>query len=212
MKNLIKSFFLGIFLLISQIGFSQLRGINYQAVAIDEEGLEIAGMDINGQAIRDKTIAVRFSILSGGEYGAVLYQEIHTTNTDPHGLFSLIIGDGIVTGGTYIRLIDIPWSTADQFLKVELDIKNDGNFKLMSIQQFMAVPYAFYALNSGNYYELELTADAQNGITIPFTLTATSKIYINGCLIANTRWTGATTTTLNVNMDTKKYDQLVVEN
>src|ERR1019366_858417 len=206
MKNLIKSFFLGIFLLISQIGFSQLRGINYQAVAIDEQGLEIAGMDINGQAIHDKTIAVRFSILSVGASGAVLYQETHTTNTDPHGLFSLIIGDGIVTGGgQYIHLIDIPWSTANQFLKVEVDIKNDGNFKLMSIQQFMAVPYAFYALNSGNYYELELTADAQNGITIPFTLTATSKVYCNGFLIDKTRWTGATTTTLNLNIDTKKY-------
>lgn len=150
MKNLTQTFCLILFLLASQIGFSQLRGINYQAIAIDEKGKEIAGMDINGQAIHNKTIGVRFSILSGGASGAILYQETHTTNTDPHGLFSLIIGDGVASSnGQYNLLINIPWSTANQFLKVEVDIKNEGNYKLMSIQQFMAVPYAFYALNSG---------------------------------------------------------------
>lgn len=141
---------LGFFLLfISQIGFAQLRGLNYQAVAIDENGKEIVGMDLSGQSIQNKTIAVRFSILSGSSNGTVLYQEVHSASTDRYGLFSLIIGDGIVSNiGQYQLMIDIPWSAANQFLKVELDIKNDGNYKLMSIQQFMATPYTFYALKS----------------------------------------------------------------
>ena len=134
---------------ISKVGFAQLRGINYQAVVIDENGKEVAGMNLNGQAENNKTIGIRFSILSGSTTGAVLYEETHSTNTDQHGLFSLIIGDGTVSNsGQYQFLIDIPWSTANQFLKVEIAIKNDGNYKLMSNQQFMAVPYAFYALNS----------------------------------------------------------------
>ncbi len=128
---------------------AQLRGLNYQAVAIDENGIEIVGMDINGQAINNKTIGVRFSILSGSSGGSVLYQETHTTNTDPYGLFSLIIGDGIISSsGQYQQMIDIPWSSANQFLQVEIAINNDGNYRLMSIQQFMAVPYTFYALKS----------------------------------------------------------------
>ncbi|MDO9185922.1 MAG: hypothetical protein Q7W13_07915 [Bacteroidia bacterium] len=136
-------------LTLTNVGYAQLRGINYQAVVIDENGKEVAGMNLNGQAENNKTIGIRFSILSGSTTGPVLYQETHSTNTDRYGLFSLIIGDGSVTSlGQYQFLIDIPWSTANQFLKVEVAIKNDGDFKLMSIQQFMAVPYAFYALNS----------------------------------------------------------------
>ena len=129
---------------------AQLRGINYQAVAIDENGKEIPGTNISGQIIHANTIGVRFSVLSGSTTGALLYQETHIANTDQYGLFSLIIGDGgTVSGvGQYQNLIDIPWSTANQFLKVEIAIKNDGDYKLMSIQQLMAVPYAFFALNS----------------------------------------------------------------
>ncbi len=150
-KWAICAFVLFAYCLLPIFSFAQLRGINYQAVAIDENGKEIVGMDLSGQAIHNKTIAVRFSILSESSIGTVLYQEAHTTNTDRYGLFSLIIGDGTVTSlGQYQFLIDIPWSTAKQFLKVEIDIKNTDDYKLMSIQQFMAVPYAFYALNSGS--------------------------------------------------------------
>lgn len=147
----IKSFFIIAFCIICvPTAFAQLRGINYQAVAIDENGVEIVGMDINGQAINNKTIGVRFSILDGSSAGPVLYQETHAAVTDQYGLFSLIIGDGTVTSlGQFQLLVDIPWSTADQFLKVEIDIKNTNDYKLMSAQQFMAVPFAFYALNSG---------------------------------------------------------------
>jgi hypothetical protein len=124
-----------------QIG--NLKGINYQAVAVDEEGKEIVGMDINGKPLHDKTIGVRFTILKGSE-GPVLYQETHTATTDAYGLFSLVIGTGTVTEGQHAILMDIPWIDADQFLKVEIATKNDGNYKLVSNQQFMSVPYSFY--------------------------------------------------------------------
>lgn len=189
---------LGFFLLfISQIGFAQLRGINYQAVAIDENGKEIVGMDLTGQSIQNKTIAVRFSILIGSSSGTVLYQETHTTGTDHYGLFSLIIGDGTVSNaGQYQLMIDIPWSAANQFLKVEIDIKNDGNYKLMSIQQFMAVPYTFYALRSDSalsslksdtaLYSLNSGNSGANGTN--WTLTG------NDSTIAGTNFIGTTDT------------------
>jgi hypothetical protein len=128
--------------LAQQIG--DLKGIHFQAVAIDDNGKEIIGMDINGKPVYNKTIGVRFSILKG-QSGPVLYQETHSTLTDQHGLFSLVIGQGeLSTEGQYSTLMEIPWIDADQFLKVEIAINNDGNYKLVSLQQFMAVPYSFY--------------------------------------------------------------------
>jgi hypothetical protein len=121
-----------------------LKGINYQAVAVDDEGKEIVGMDINDKPLYNKQIGVKFSILKGND-GPVQYQETHAVLTDRYGLFSLTIGLGEQTGeGEYTKLLDMPWIDADQWLKVEISIKNDGNYKLVSLQQFMAVPYSFY--------------------------------------------------------------------
>ncbi|MCH7536029.1 MAG: hypothetical protein IH948_09890, partial [Bacteroidetes bacterium] len=148
MKTFIKIITLALLLSTSLFSFAQqignLDGINYQAVAIDEDGKEIVGMDINGKPLYNKSIGVRFSILSGSN-GPILYQETHTALTDQYGLFSLVIGYGVLTGqGTYDTLLNIPWIDADQFLKVEIDIANDGNYKLVSLQKFMTVPYSFY--------------------------------------------------------------------
>lgn len=121
-----------------------LNGIYYQAVAVDDIGKEIVGTDIVGKPLYNKTIGVRFTI-NKGLNGLIEWEETHTTNTDKYGLFTLIIGQGKPTGNAkYIKMLDIPWIDADQFLKVELSIKNDGNYKVVSNQQFMTVPYSFY--------------------------------------------------------------------
>ncbi len=145
-----KIIYLSVFLIlgITQYAFSQnigdLNGIYYQAVAIDEEGKEIVGMDIEGKPLYNKAIGVRFTITKGLN-GAVEWEETHTATTDKYGLFTLILGKGTLTSNSsYTRLLDIPWIDADQFLKVEIATKNDGNYKLVSNQQFMAVPYSFY--------------------------------------------------------------------
>lgn len=124
-----------------QIG--NLKGINYQAVALDH-GQEIVGMDVEAKSLYKRTIDVRFSITEGVE-GPTYYQETHETTTDEYGLFSLIIGQGDNTGeGTHDSLLSIPWIDANQFLKVEIAINNDGNYEVVSFQQFMTVPYSFY--------------------------------------------------------------------
>ncbi|MBN2212782.1 MAG: hypothetical protein JW723_00935 [Bacteroidales bacterium] len=140
--------FILVICLISQYAYTQnigdLKGIYYQAVAIDENGKEIVGMDIEGKPLYEKAIGVRFTITKGLN-GDIQWEETHTTTTDKYGLFSLIIGLGQQTGnGAYTKLLDIPWIDADQFLKVEISTKNDGNYILVSNQQFMTVPYSFY--------------------------------------------------------------------
>jgi hypothetical protein len=121
-----------------------LNGIYYQAVALDEKGKEIVGMDVDGKPLYEKAIGVRFTITKGLN-GAIQWEETHTTTTDIYGLFNLTIGQGVLTGnGTYSKLLDIPWIYADQFLKVEISTKNDNSFVLVSNHQFMTVPYSFY--------------------------------------------------------------------
>lgn len=145
MKNIKHILFLALLLsntlFVSAQQIANLDGINYQAVAIDDEGKEIVGIDIEDKPLYEKTIGVRFTIQAGAD-GAVYYQDTHTTTTDKYGLFSLVIGHGTVTDGTI--LLDIPWINGDQWLKVEISIHNDGNYKMVSNQQFMAVPYSFY--------------------------------------------------------------------
>ena len=147
MKNINKIYILLAFILIAQLTLAQrignLTGINYQAVAIDENGKEIVGMDIENKPLYEKTIGVKFSITKGKD-GTVEYAETHTAVTDQYGLFSLIIGHGSVIAGQYSVLMDIPWIDADQWLKVEISTKNDGSYRLVSNQQFMSVPYSFY--------------------------------------------------------------------
>ncbi len=112
-------------------------GIHYQAVARDSYGKELY----------DREIDVKFSIISGSPLGTLEYEELHPkVRTSRYGVFSLVIGSGINTGGRVSRLADISWETANHYLKVE--VKFDNLFMDMGTIQFMAVPYALYAMKS----------------------------------------------------------------
>uniref|UniRef100_UPI0025E3B3C5 hypothetical protein n=1 Tax=Marivirga sp. TaxID=2018662 RepID=UPI0025E3B3C5 len=147
MKNIYKIIMLVAVVLAAQPVLAQnignLDGISYQAVAIDDQGKEIVGVDIEGNPVNEKSIDVRFTIQKG-ESGPIEYQEEHTTNTDESGLFSLTIGKGELTGqGEYSHLMDIPWIDADQWLQVEIAIEG-REYRMVSLQKFMSVPYSFY--------------------------------------------------------------------
>jgi len=109
-------------------------GINYQAVARDNNGDELVNTDIE----------VRFSIITGSPTGPVVYQEVFTkVTTSRYGVFSRMIGKGDPVLGTFAG---IDWSTANHYLRVE--VKFENNFIDMGTMQFMAVPYALYAAKS----------------------------------------------------------------
>jgi hypothetical protein len=115
------------------------QGVNYQAVAFDSDGFEISNQEIS----------VRVSILEGSAFGTFSFVEEHSVTTSQQGLFSLIIGQGDNVGGTAATLSDIAWGTNTYFLKIELDIENNGSYMDFGTQQFMSVPYALYAESSG---------------------------------------------------------------
>src|SRR4030043_1167911 len=117
MKKLTIFWFILAICMISQYTYAQqigdLNGIYYQAVAIDENGKEIVGMDVEGKPLYEKAIGVRFTITKRVN-GLVQWEETHTTTTDKYGLFSLTIGLGQQTGnGAYTKMLDIPWIDAD---------------------------------------------------------------------------------------------------
>ena len=141
-----KRLFYILFLSALSTAFSQTNppaGITFQAVAIDENGLELSGVDAAGIPIPDKAIKVQFSILSGSASGNIEFSEEHLTNTDKYGLFTLIIGNGTINIGKDLKSID--WHSGNKFLKVELDLNNGKGYKLVSVQQMLSVPYAFYS-------------------------------------------------------------------
>ena len=126
--------------IIPLISFGQVpQGVNYQAVANDVNGLEIS----------NKEIVVRISIIEGDIFGLPQLVEVHNVTTSNQGLFSLLIGQGDKVGGPAETLNDIAWGLNIYFLKVELDIDNNGSYMDFGTQQFMSVPYALYAESSG---------------------------------------------------------------
>lgn len=148
MKNLLLTFFflVSIFALYAQ---APPQGINYQAVAIDDEGIELAGVDIEGTPLKNRLISVRFTIIKNTPSGPITYRENHTTTTDDYGLFSLVIGQG-TQDASPMDFNDIQWNTGNHYLKVEMDVRGGTLFKHVSTTQFWSVPYALYAKSSGN--------------------------------------------------------------
>jgi hypothetical protein len=166
MKNL----FLIIVVLFTFIALSTkaqvMDGINYQAVAVDANGKEIAGMDIDGNIIPNKAIMVQFTIIADDINGEMVYQETHEVNTDMYGMFALVIGHGLPTGESPTEdFAAIDWMASAHFLKVEVDLNNSGTYTLSGIQQLMAVPYALHAntaanVFSGDYNDLSNAPDS----------------------------------------------------
>lgn len=148
MKNLLLSFFLllSVFALQAQ---APPYGINYQAVAIDEDGVELAGVDILGQELANRLIRVRFTIIKNTPSGTITYRESHLTTTDGYGLFSLVIGQGEQEDSP-MDFPDIQWGTGNHYLRVEMDANGGTLYKHMSTTQFWSVPYALYAKYAEN--------------------------------------------------------------
>jgi hypothetical protein len=112
-------------------------GVHYQAVARDNYGKELSNREID----------IKFSVVSGNPLGTTVYQEIHqNVRTSLYGVFSLIIGKGVYTDGTFQAFSEITWQTAPHYLKVEVKFENE--YLDMGTMQFMAVPYALYAQKS----------------------------------------------------------------
>jgi hypothetical protein len=131
-----KHFLLWISIFISvNMAFTQSvpQGINYQAVARDGNGNELA----------NTSLSVKMAVMSkSGSTYTTQWEETHSVSTNDYGLFTLLIGQGTSTGGgAQSSFSDVPWSSYDMYLNVSVD---DGNgYVDLGKNQLVSVPYAF---------------------------------------------------------------------
>ena len=123
------------------------QSFNYQAVA----------RDASGDAITNRPISVKFTLLRGPLPGTILYAEKHNTTTSAQAVFSLAVGTGVVLSGTFSS---IDWSSGEIFLKVEIDPNGGESYVDMGTTQILSVPYALHAKTVENADDAD--ADPKN--------------------------------------------------
>ncbi len=112
------------------------QGIPYQAAARNSSGAVIAST----------AISIRFTIRDSVTTGVIKYRETHSATTDANGMFSVNVGQGTPTSGTFAG---INWAKNAKFMQVELDPAGGSSYIDMGTQQMMSVPYSLNGLPSG---------------------------------------------------------------
>ena len=113
------------------------QSFNYQTVI----------RDLNYEVLADQQLTLRLSIIEDEPSGVVAYQEKHTVTTSVIGLVNLSIGEGNISSGNFES---IDWANHTFFLEIAADFNNDNDFIVLGSSQLRSVPFALYALNSGN--------------------------------------------------------------
>ena len=118
--------------------FAQSAGINYQALILNSEEIQIPGADVeeNQVALGLEDVSFRFSI--SNETFQDLYVEEQTTITDENGMVSLIVGDGTPLFSTFDAIV---WDGTLKYLNIEIDIhsQNQG-YVFLDIQKILYLP------------------------------------------------------------------------
>ncbi|MCB0794642.1 MAG: hypothetical protein KDB88_07880, partial [Flavobacteriales bacterium] len=108
------------------------EAFSYQAVA----------RDAGGDALANTAIGVQFQLHQTTAGGTVVYAETHSPTTNELGLFSVEVGNGTPTTGTFAA---IDWSAGPYFLEVGLDPSGGSSYTSVGTQQLLSVPYAMHA-------------------------------------------------------------------
>ena len=138
MKKLLYTLFIIPLIALGQVP----QGVNYQAVAYDANGFELANQEIS----------IRLGILLEAADAESSYSETHQITTNNFGLFSLVISQG----NSIDNFSSLNWENG-AFLKVEIDENLDGEYNLMGINSFSSVPYSLFAENIPQYYSNQLS-------------------------------------------------------
>ncbi|MFB6306131.1 MAG: hypothetical protein ABEH43_03935, partial [Flavobacteriales bacterium] len=116
--KILRSFFLTLVSLffIAELFSQTPEGVKYQAVA----------RDTSGSVLGNKTIKVKFRILSGPSQGTLEWEEVHDpVNTNEYGLFNVNIGKGSSTGSGQKTAFDsLNWGEKVHYLNVRIDMGN----------------------------------------------------------------------------------------
>jgi len=177
-----------IFIFVELNIYAQTDGISYQAVIIDPNGIELPGVDSDGNILPNTKISIRFTILDATN--SEEYQEVQNTETDLFGRVNLIIGTQNPD-----NFASLEWDGSAKDLKVEIDFKGSGsNFVDMSREQLTFVPYSYH-----------------RNILARGTLIVDDTTDLNGELVVQGPTNLNSTLNVNNNNDTNLSGQLKVE-
>jgi hypothetical protein len=134
------------FCLILSISFAclaQKKGLNYQAVIIDPNPIEVPGFAVTGQPLMNRKVALRFTIKNSK---GVDYEETQVLTTDEFGLVNTTIGAGVPKTGLRFETFDaIIWDAELKSLVVAVSFDNGQKYTEVSNQKLNFSPYALFA-------------------------------------------------------------------
>ena len=112
-KNIlfIKLFLFGCLIFLS-INTNAQTGIFFQAVA----------RDYSSNPAKDRKIYVQTNIIQSSPTGTIVLSEEFKTNTDAHGVFSIMLGNGQRIGGTVTDISLIDWPKGPFYLNINIAI------------------------------------------------------------------------------------------
>ncbi|MGD0710406.1 MAG: tail fiber domain-containing protein [Bacteroidales bacterium] len=121
---------------VSQLSAQVPEAFNYQAVARNSSGALIAS----------HAVGIEINIRQTSSSGTIVYTETFATTTNQFGLFTISLGQGTPTFGTFSTIV---WSTGDYWLQVLMDPTGGTSYTSMGASQLLSVPYAMYANKAG---------------------------------------------------------------
>lgn len=121
--------------------------ISYQATIRDDAG----------ELVRNQLVGLRIRILRDSLMQIPVYSETHQLETNRNGLVSLQVGGGKPQFGV---LDTINWGASTFFIETAVSLTGGTAFQIMGASQFLAVPYALYALRSGSVDQREDTTES----------------------------------------------------
>jgi hypothetical protein len=196
-----KKLLLSLFVLFASFSvFAQTDGLSYQAIIIDPNPQEIPGVDVTGNVLINTPVSVRFTITQFN--GTTEYQEVHNTTTDAFGMINLIIGQGNPQLNSFTEIF---WDGTRKDLKVEINL--DGNYKDLSNQELLFVPYAFHRdIIATGYLTVDGEVNFRGNLEVDGTTDLNSSLSVNNQSPSNLNGS------LTVDGGTQLNNGLLVEN
>ena len=93
------------------------------------------------EIVPDRPVGIRIQIKQGSEFGASVFVEAFTSETNSNGLVTLKIGGGTAILGSFA---EINWTKGPFFIQTEADLSGGTNYTITGTCQLVAVPYAFH--------------------------------------------------------------------
>ncbi|HET6991217.1 MAG TPA: hypothetical protein VFJ43_07840, partial [Bacteroidia bacterium] len=127
----------------------------------------------SGNVLQNQAVGLLITIHDINQTGTVLYSESFTPTTNQFGLFTVQIGTGTVTSGSFAA---INWAVNDKYMEIGMDPTGGNSYIQMGFTQLITVPYAIVSekatnMNSNDLTDVDTTGTA-NGKVLKWNGTA----------------------------------------